>query len=263
MVYQTHKKMQEQFNELTDSQWQIIQKYLSVQRKRKHCLRNITNAILWLVRTGGQWRNLESKYPKWQTVYYYFRQWKKAGIIENIHAELVKMERKRQKRDESPSLGSIDTQTVKIVPFISDDKGVDGNKKINGRKRHIIVDTCGLIIAVIVHAANISDTAGAKTIFEKLKGKFPRLIKILADEGYKTSAVEWVKTSFNWVLEIVQKVDVPKGFLPQKHRWQVERTFSWLSFFRRLSKDYEKSVESSEAMIQLALISIMLNRQTK
>jgi putative transposase len=255
--------MQEQFTELTDSQWQIINKYLPIQRKRKHCLRNITNAILWMVRVGGQWRNLESKYPKWQTVYYYFRRWKKAGIIETIHDELVKTERKRQNRDESPSLGSIDTQTVKVVPFISDDKGIDGNKKINGRKRHIIVDTCGLIIAVIVHAANVSDSAGAKILFEKLKGKFPRLTKILADEGYKTSVVEWVNLTFEWVFEIVQKIDVPKGFLPQKNRWQVERTFGWLNFFRRLSKDYEKSAESSEAMMQLALISIMLNRQTK
>lgn len=115
--------MQEQFNELTDSQWQLIQKYLPVQRKRKHSLRNITNAILWLVRVGSQWRNMESKYPRWQTVYYYFRRWKKSGIIEIIHDELVKIERKRQYRDESPSLGCIDTQTVKIAPFISEHKG--------------------------------------------------------------------------------------------------------------------------------------------
>ena len=253
--------MQEQFNELTDSQWQLIQKYLPVQRKRKHSLRNITNAILWLVRVGSQWRNMESKYPRWQTVYYYFRRWKKSGIIEIIHDELVKIERKRQYRDESPSLGCIDTQTVKIAPFISEHKGVDGNKKINGRKRHLIVDTCGLIIAVIVHAGNISDTAGAKIIVEKVKNKFPRLTKILADEGYKTSVVEWIKLNFKWTLEIVQKAEVPKGFLPQKNRWQVERTFSWLNFFRRLSKDYEKTIQSSEAMIQLALISIMLNRK--
>lgn len=253
--------MQEQFNELTDSQWQLIQKYLPVQRKRKHSLRNITNAILWLVRVGSQWRNMESKYPRWQTVYYYFRRWKKSGIIEIIHDELVKIERKRQYRDESPSLGCIDTQTVKIAPFISEHKGVDGNKKINGRKRHLIVDTCGLIIAVIVHAGNISDTAGAKIIVEKVKNKFPRLTKILADEGYKTSVAEWIKLNFKWTLEIVQKVEVPKGFLPQKNRWQVERTFSWLNFFRRLSKDYEKTTQSSEAMIQLALISIMLNRK--
>ena len=158
-------------------------------------------------------------------------------------------------------MGCIDTQTVKIAPFISEHKGVDGNKKINGRKRHLIVDTCGLIIAVIVHAGNISDTAGAKIIVEKVKNKFPRLTKILADEGYKTSVVEWIKLNFKWTLEIVQKAEVPKGFLPQKNRWQVERTFSWLNFFRRLSKDYEKTIQSSEAMIQLALISIMLNRK--
>jgi putative transposase len=263
VVYQTHKSMQEQFTELTESQWEIIKKYLPVQRKRRHCLRNVTNAILWLVRVGGQWRNMESKYPKWQTVYYYFRRWKKLGIIELIHDELVKIERKRQQKEESASLGSIDTQTVKIVPFISEEKGIDGNKKINGRKRHLIVDTCGLIIAILVHSARISDTEGAIKIFEKLKDKFPRLTKILADEGYKSSAIEWVKTKFNWVLEIVQKIEIPKGFLPQKNRWQVERTFSWLCFFRRLSKDYEKTTESSEAMIYLALISIMLNRQTK
>jgi putative transposase len=255
--------MHEHFSELTDSQWEIIKKYLPIQRKRKLCLRKVCNAIFWIVRTGSQWRNMESKFDKWQTVYYYFRRWKKAGIISLIHDELVKIERKRQNREETPSLGSIDTQTIKIVPFTSDDKGVDGNKRINGRKRHIIVDTCGLIIAIIVHAANISDTQGAILLSEKLKRKFPRLKLVLADEGYKLSAIEWVNTNFPWVLEIVKKQDVPKGFLPQKNRWQVERTFSWLNFFRRLSKDYEKTVESSESIIQLAMITIMLNRQTK
>lgn len=125
------------------------------------------------------------------------------------------------------------------------------------------MDTLGLVLAVVVHAANISDSEGAIILSKKLRDKVPRLEIILADEGYKLSAIEWVKNNFNWVLKIVQKVVVPKGFLPQKNRWQVERTFSWLNFFRRLGKDYKKTVESSESMIQLALISIILNRQTE
>lgn len=252
--------MQTQFEELSDSQWAKIAKFLPTERKRKYDLRQIMNAILWLVRTGVQWRNLDSKYPAWQSVYYYFRQWKLGGIIEEIHITLVMEERKRVGKEEYPSLVSIDNQSVKIAPFTSEDKGIDGNKRINGRKRELIVDTCGLIWSVYVHSAGESDNEGGKIAVERLRGKMPRLQKILADAGYKKTFIDWVKDQFNLVVEIAQKPEGTKGFIPTAKRWLVERAFGIFNFFRRLSKDYEKTVESSEAMIFLASISIMLNR---
>jgi putative transposase len=145
--------MQTQFDELTDAQWHLMASYLPMERKRKHDLRIILDAIFYVNRTGVQWRNLNvtgSIFPYWQIVYYYFRVWTKLGIIENISFELVKLERINQEKSDKFSANTIDSQTVKIAPFISDDKGYDGNKRISGRKRHILTDTLGLIIAVMV-----------------------------------------------------------------------------------------------------------------
>jgi putative transposase len=252
--------MQTQFCELTDSQWAKIAKFLPTARKRKHDLRMIMNAILWIVRTGAQWRNLDSKYPAWQSVYYYFRQWKFCGVIEEIHLILVMEERERRGKAAYPSLLSIDNQTTKIVPFTSEDKGIDGNKRINGRKRELTVDSLGLIWSVYVHSAAESDNEGGKIVVERLKGKMPRLQKILADAGYKQSFIDWVKAQFNVAVEIAQKPEGTKGFVPTAKRWLVERAFGIFNFFRRLSKDYEKTTESAEAMILLAGIAVMLNR---
>jgi transposase len=251
--------MQVKFTSLTDSQWQIIEKEIGHQRKSKHNLRNIINAIFWLNYTGAQWRELDSSYPKWETVYYHFRQFKLRGIWENILASVVIKKRRQEQREDSPSVLAIDSQSVKTVQFTSEDTGIDGNKKINGRKRTLIVDKLGLPFAIKVTAANISDNEAGLAALEQLKGQVPRIKKIAADAGYKNTFVTQAESLFSCEVEIAQKPESSQGFIPEKHRWQVERAFSFLNFRRRLFKDVEKTVESAEAMLQIAFISFIIN----
>jgi transposase len=255
--------MQTCYQELTDSQWEIIEKLIDSKRKRWHSLRTICNAVLWIVYSGSQWRNLESKYPPWQSVYYYFRKWQKTGLWEQILEALVVKERKRQTRQESPSLLAVDSQSVKTVNFVSLDTGIDGAKKLNGRKRHLAVDTLGLPWATLVTAASVSDTAAGCQLVNELVGKVPRLEKIAADHGYKVSFIDHVNTVHHWQVEIAQRPESARGFVPQKNRWPVERSFGWLNFRRRLAKDYEKTVESSNAVLQIAFISFLIRRLAK
>jgi transposase len=255
--------MQTCYQELTDSQWEIIEKLIDSKRKRWHSLRTICNGILWIVYSGSQWRNLESKYPPWQSVYYYFRKWQKTGLWEQILDALVVKERKRQTREESPSLLAVDSQSIKTVNFVSLDTGIDGAKKLNGRKRHLAVDTLGLPWATLVTAANVSDTAAGCKLVDQLAGKVPRLQKIAADHGYKAGFVDYVNQTYQWQVEIAQRPESARGFVPQKNRWPVERSFGWLNFRRRLAKDYEKTVASSQAVLQIAFISFLIRRLAK
>jgi transposase len=255
--------MQTCYQELTDSQWEIIENIIDNKRKRWHSLRTICNAVLWIVYSGSQWRNLESKYPPWQSVYYYFRKWQRTGQWEQILDALVVRERKRQTRQESPSLLAVDSQSVKTVNFISLNTGIDGAKKLNGRKRHLAVDTLGLPWATLVTAASVSDSAAGCHLVEELTGKVPRLEKITADHGYKASFIDYVNTTHSWQVEIAQRPESAQGFVPQKNRWPVERSFGWLNFRRRLAKDYEKTLESSLAVLQIAFISFLIRRLAK
>ena len=175
--------MKTHFSELTDSQWQFIEKIINDQRKRKHSLKVIINAIFWINTTGCQWRNLDSKYPPWQTVFYHFTQFKVRGIWEELLDALVVFERKSQNKEATPSLLAIDSQSVKTVQFVSEEIGVDGGKKINGRKRTILVDKLGLPLAIKVTAANISDNQSGILAIDLLKGKVSILKKIAADNG--------------------------------------------------------------------------------
>ena len=245
--------------DLTDSQWQILEKELNDHRKRKHSLRSIWDALFYLSKTGCQWRMLPLDFPKWQLVYYYFRKWTGIDKIEALHDIILRKVRRKKGRKSSPSLGLIDSQSVKAA-CISKEKGIDGNKKINGRKRHIITDTMGLVLCVVVHAANISDRSGAKTVLEKTRMKFDGIVKILADQGYTGELSEWTKKQCNWLLEIVAKATGVSGFNVLPQRWIVERTFGWFNFQRRLAKDYEVLIPCSEAMIHLAMTRIMLNK---
>ena len=254
--------MRGKFEELSDSEWEIIDIIINDQRNRYHSLRKIMNAILWINYTGAQWRNLDSKYPPWQSVYYYFRKWQKIGLWEQLHDELVIRERKRQNREVTPSLLAFDSQSTKIVNFISMSTGIDGGKRVNGRKRHLAVDTLGLPWAIYVSAANMSDNRGGCTLVDRLKGKVPRMRKIAADHGYKDAFIEYVGAKTNWEVEIVQRPESAQGFIPEKHRWPVERTYGWLNFRRRLCRDYEKTTESSEAMLQIAILSFLIHRIT-
>ncbi len=242
--------MQTQYERLTDSQWENIKEYLPIQRKRKYDLREIVDAILWLLRIGSQWRNLPDNFPPWKSVYYYFGKWKKEGLLERMNEGLNRKERKRQGRASTPSMFCIDSQSVKAGPFISKDKGIDGNKRINGRKRHIVTDTLGLVWNVVVHAANQTDGSTANEVIKPLVGYMSRMKKILADAAYKKGFMDWVFENLLGVdLEISSKPPTTKGFVPLKWRWVSEQTFGRFNFFRRLDKDHERTVQSSEAWI--------------
>lgn len=246
--------------DINDSQWEFIKGILNTQRKRKHSLRDIFNAILYMLKTGCQWRMLPRDFPKWELVYYYFTCWKTNGIIEQIHEALRDIVRKNSGRDESPSLALIDSQSIKTTRLGGQDRGVDGGKKVKGRKRHIITDSTGLLLAVVVHAANLHDSKAAIDVIKLLRGRFKRLVKILADGGYRGELIEKTKASFGWILEVVLRSDHSTNFSVIPKRWVVERTFSWFESYRRLSKDFEYRTDTSEAMIQLAMIKLMLNR---
>jgi Transposase and inactivated derivatives len=246
---------------LTEKQWQFIEKIVECQkRKRKHDLRDIMNAIIYLVKTGCQWRMLPNDFAPWNTVYFYYRKWKNEGVIEEVHEFLRDYLRHKSGRALSPSVGIIDSRSVKTSHHVDCTKGIDGGKKMKGRKQHIIVDTMGLLLGIIVHAANIHDSKGAMGVIEQLRHRFPRLSKIIADGGYRGELIDKVKSAFGWVLEVVMRKDDCPKFKVLPKRWIVERTFAWLENYRRLTIDYEFHVENSETIVQLAMIRLMLNR---
>jgi transposase len=251
--------MQTQFSELTDSQWQFIKEFLPVQRTRQHDLRIIMNAMLWVVRTGAQWRNLDSKYPNWQSVYYHFYRWSRDGTLEIINRALNGLVRQQAGRAALPSLICADSQSVKLAPFIVEWRGLDANKKVNGRKRQIAVDTLGLLWAVDVHAAHQADSIAGCRLWAKLFPVCQRLEKVLVDASYQGCFTQ-LADSLGFATEIASRPQTTQGFVPVKQRWVVERTFAWTNFFRRTVKDYEHTKQSSEAMLYLANSTIALNK---
>jgi transposase len=253
--------MQTQYEELTDTHWQIIEQILNLHRNRKYSLRYVVDAILQVLRTGTQWRNLKHPIVPWRSVYYYFRKWKTDGTLERLNATLNQQERIRQGKAATPSLVCIDSQSVKSVAFVSQHKGIDGNKCVNGRKKHLIVDTLGLVWGVVVHAADVADGAKAHLLVEHCLGYLHRMQKILVDHAYKNIFYEWVTDNIAGLeVEFSAKPPSPKGFIPVKWRWVNERTFSWFNFFRRHAKDYEKTPQSTEAWVLWANCQIILNR---
>lgn len=252
--------MQAQYTELSDSQWEVLKEILPHQRKRKHNLRSVVNAILWLHRVGGQWRNLPGNFPPWKTVYYYFYRWSRHGIWQKLNEWLVGLERTYQNKEVQASLVCVDSQSVKAGPFVSQEKGIDGNKKVNGRKRHILVDTLGLILGVVVSAANKADGQMGICLLRECKSQFVRLRKILVDGVYAGTFAEIAASEFGLEVEISSRPPTSRGFVPIKKRWVNERTFGWFNFYRRLDKDHEKSTKSSESMILLLNTQVILGR---
>ena len=245
--------------DLTDTQWNTIVQFLDDNRKRKYSLRCILNAIFYLNKTGCHWRMLPKDLPGWKLVYYYFCKWKQDGTLEELVEFLRDEVCKSQGRDTSPSLAIIDSQSVKMSRQSNIEKGIDGGKNVKGRKRHMIVDSMGLVLAVVVHAANHHDSKLAFRVISELKYRFPRLSKIVADAGYRGELSDSIKACFGWTLQVVMRKE-SKKFEVLPKRWIVERTFSWFESYRRLAKDFEVLPDTSKAMIQLAFIKIMLNK---
>jgi putative transposase len=248
---------------LTDSQWEIISEIIDDQRKRKYSLRLIVDAILYVTKSGVQWRLLPKDFPKWQLVYYYFRKWSLNGLTEQIHESLLAKVRRKKGKQASPSLGLMDSQSIKTTS-VTQEKGIDGNKKISGRKRFIVTDTIGLILAIFIAPANTGEREGAEQVLRTMRGKYPRLVRILADQGFDGQAfIEKIERTFGWVLEIVAKAAGIGGFQVLPKRWIVERTFGWLAFQRRLVKDYEDIIEHSTCFVHWAMIRLMVRKLVK
>lgn len=242
---------------LSDSQWQVMSKYFDSQRSRRYELREIINGILYLVKTGCQWRMLPKDFAPWQLVYYYFNTWKKQEIFEVIQESLV--QKIRLKEGKQPTVGIIDAQSVKSTLVSSESRGFDAGKRVKGIKRHMIVDTLGMVLAVVIQGASVQDRDGAIEVISKLIESWNRIIKIFADNGYRGALIEKVKTKFKIVFEVIKRTQLHTFKILPK-RWIVERAFAWIDTNRRAAKNYERFNNTSVAIIHLSAIRIMLNR---
>ncbi|SMB79869.1 transposase IS4 family protein [Hymenobacter roseosalivarius DSM 11622] len=229
--------------DLTDSQWQVMEKSLPTQRRRKYSLRLILNALLYLTKSGCQWRLLPNNFPPYPICFYYFRRWQVSGQWARLHKVLVGHERQQSapSGQPSPSVAILDAQSIKCSERGVPDKGFDGHKKVQGRKRQLVVDTGGRLLAVSVGPANEKDRIGGQKALQKLHEQgYERLTLVLTDAGYAGRPLaEWAQTHGGWRVETAPGLSSHGGFRPQPIRWVVERSSSWLHWDRRLSREYE------------------------
>ncbi len=230
-------------------------------RPRKTDMRDVVNAILYLLRSGCQWRLLPKDFPPKSTVWKYFDQWRQNGTLDTIHDQLRRQVRASEKPYHPRTTASVDSQSVDTTSG-GEQRGRDNAKNVDGRKRHIVTDSMGLLLAVLVTAANVDDAAAAPELFGRLEGQpVSQVRKMYADQKHHNwSLYQWTEENVDWKLDIVRRPEGAKGFVLLPIRWTVERTFAWLGRCRRLSLDREKSVRSSEAYVKLAMIHLMARR---
>jgi putative transposase len=281
--------------DLSDAEWNYIEPHMPRPkghgRPRLHSLREILNAIFFYVlRSGCQWRMLPHDFPRWPTVYHYFRKWGIDGTWERINRAIREHLRVRLKRDPQPSAGIVDSQSIKTTGVGGEERGYDGGKKVDGRKRHLLVDTEGFVLKAKVHSAKVLDQEGIKKLLQDADEKFPRLRHLWLDAGYKgeDKGKGWVQKALGWSVDLVErprnpapeevlkawaaewakedrKIDwqrllPPRGFRVLPRRWVVERSFAWICHNRRMAKDYERLCASGEALVYAAMSRLMVRR---
>ena len=256
-------------SDMTDAEWAVVRPLLPMPawmegrggQPEKYCHRQMLDAIRYLVDGGIKWRSMPADFPGWKRVYAFFSRWQDNKLVKEFHDRLRAKTRKAAGRKEEPSAGIIDAQSVKAaanVPAV--ERGFDGGKLINGRKRHLVTDCLGLLLDVLVTPASFGDRDGARLLLPRLRARFPRLQLVWADGGYTGPLVTWALTVLNMVLQVVKRTDDTKGFVVLPRRWVVERTNGWLMRSRRLARDYETRADTAEAMIMWSMTMVMSRR---
>lgn len=256
-------------SDMTDCEWAAVRDLLPVPgwmegrggQPEGYCHRQMVDAVRYLVAGGITWRAMPADFPPWDRVYAFWRRWRDQGLIGELHDRLRERVRQATGRDGEPTAGVIDAQSVKGAASVSAaTRGFDGGKKVNGRKRHIVVDTLGLLLTVMVTAASVTDREAARALLPRLRQRHWRITRVWADGGYTGQLVDFARQTLHVALTVVKRSDDTSGFTVLPKRWLVERTFAWLMRSRRLARDYERRTDSAEAMIWWSMSMVMSRR---